>query len=42
MLAELIQKIESGETLPEKLIYMEEKGFDATEITQEEIDQFGI
>ena len=42
MLAELIQKIESGETLPEKLIYLEEKGFDATEITQEEIDQFGI
>ncbi len=42
MLAELIQKLENGETLSEKLIYMEEKGFDATEITQEEIDQFGI
>lgn len=41
-LAELIKKIESGETLSEKLIYMEEKGFDAKEITQEDIDKFGI
>lgn len=39
---EVIQKIEAGEELDEKTIIMEEKGFDATTITQEDVDQYGI
>ena len=39
---EIIQKLEAGETLDEKTIVMDEKGFDATTITQEDIDTYGI
>lgn len=41
-LDEIIQKLQKGETISEKKIYMKEKGFDANEITQEDIDKFGI
>ena len=39
---EIIKKIENGETLSEKVIIMDEKGFDATTITQEDVDNYGI
>ena len=39
---EVIQKIENGEKIEEKTIVMEEKGFDATTITQEDVDTYGI
>ncbi len=39
---EVIDKLENGETLAEKKIIMEEKGFDASTITQEEVDQYGV
>lgn len=39
---EIIKKLEKGETLPEKVIIMDEKGFDATTITQEDVDKYGI
>lgn len=39
---EVIKTIEAGETISEKTIIMEEKGFDATTITQEDVDQYGI
>ena len=35
---EVIKTIESGGTVSEKVIIMEEKGFDATTITQEDVD----
>lgn len=39
---DIIKTLESGGTLTEKTIIMEEKGFDATTITQEDVDQYGI
>lgn len=39
---EVIDTLENGGTLPEKNIIMEEKGFDAEHITQEDIDTYGI
>ena len=39
---EIIKTLESGGTLSEKTIIMEEKGFDATEITQDDVDKYGI
>lgn len=39
---EVIKTIESGGTVEEKVIIMEEKGFDAETITQEDIDKYGI
>ena len=39
---EIIKTLESGGTISEKTIIMEEKGFDATTITQEDIDKYGI
>ncbi|MBE5875776.1 MAG: sugar ABC transporter substrate-binding protein [Lachnospiraceae bacterium] len=39
---DIIQKLEKGETLSEKTIIMDEKGFDATTITQEDVDKYGI
>lgn len=39
---EIIKKLENGEEITEKTIIMEEKGFDATTITQEDIDTYGI
>ncbi|MBQ4639015.1 MAG: substrate-binding domain-containing protein [Clostridia bacterium] len=38
----LIQKLEAGETIEQKLIISEERGFDAKTITQEDIDTFGL
>lgn len=39
---EVIKTIESGGTVAEKTIIMDEKGFDATTITQEDVDNYGI
>ena len=39
---DIITKLEAGETIEEKTIIMEEKGFDATTITQEDVDKYGI
>lgn len=39
---DIIKTLENGGTLTEKTIIMEEKGFDATTITQEDVDQYGI
>ncbi len=39
---DIIKKLEAGETIPEKTIIMDEKGFDATTITQEDVDTYGI
>lgn len=39
---EIIQKLEKGETISPKVIIMEEKGFDANEITEDDIKNYGI
>ncbi len=39
---EIIKTLESGGTIAEKTIIMDEKGFDATTITQEDVDTYGI
>ena len=39
---EVIKTIEAGEEVEEKTIIMEEKGFDAETITQEDVDTYGI
>ena len=39
---EVIKKLEAGETLSQKTIIMDEKGFDASTITQEDVDNYGI
>ena len=39
---EVIKTIEGGGTVAEKTIIMDEKGFDATTITQEDVDNYGI
>ncbi|MCI8950968.1 MAG: substrate-binding domain-containing protein [Lachnospiraceae bacterium] len=39
---EIIKTIEGGGTVAEKVVIMEEKGFDASEITQEDVDKYGI
>ncbi|MBQ7613801.1 MAG: ABC transporter substrate-binding protein [Butyrivibrio sp.] len=39
---DIIKKLEKGETLSQKTIIMDEKGFDATTITQEDVDNYGI
>ena len=39
---EVIKTLESGGTPAEKTIIMEEKGFDASTITQEDVDNYGI
>ena len=39
---DVIKKLEAGETIEEKTIVMDEKGFDAETITQADIDQYGI
>ena len=38
----IIKDLENGKTPEQKTIVMEEKGFDATTITQEDIDNYGI
>ncbi|MBP0972793.1 MAG: ABC transporter substrate-binding protein [Oscillospiraceae bacterium] len=39
---DVIQKLENGEKLTQKTIIMNEKGFDATTITQADVDNYGI
>ena len=39
---EIIDKLENGETLSQKKIIMEEKGFDAKTITDADVEQYGI
>ncbi len=39
---DIIKTLESGGTLSEKTIIMDEKGFDAETITQEDVDNYGI
>lgn len=39
---DVIKKLEAGETLTEKTIILDEKGFDANEITDEDIEKYGI
>jgi len=39
---EIIKKLEAGEEIGEKTIIMDEKGFDAATITQEDVDTYGI
>ena len=38
----IIDQLENGETLAQKTIIMDEKGFDAATITQEDVDKYGI
>ena len=38
----IIKTLESGGSLSEKTIIMDEKGFDATTITQQDVDDYGI
>lgn len=42
VIAEMIQTLESGGTIAEKKVISEEKGFDATTITQADIDTYGL
>ena len=39
---EIIKEVQNGETLTEKTIIMDEKGFDATTITAEDVEKYGI
>ena len=39
---DIIDKLEAGESIGEKTIIMNEKGFDASTITQEDVDNYGI
>ena len=39
---EIIKTLESGGSIAEKTIIMDEKGFDASTITQEDVDAYGI
>ena len=41
-LDEIIKKLEAGETLDQKVVIMEEKGFDATTITKDDVTKYGI
>lgn len=41
-LDDIIKKLQKGEKLSEKTIIMEEKGFDASTIKQEDVDKYGI
>ena len=41
-IADMIMKLEAGETLPSKKVISEERGFDATTITQADIDTYGL
>ena len=42
VIEDMITKLEAGETLTEKKVISEEKGFDATTITQDDIDTYGL
>ena len=39
---DIIKKLEAGETLSQKTLIMDEKGFDASTITQDDVDNYGI
>lgn len=39
---DIIQKLEKGETISQKTIIMEEKGFDASTITDDDVNKYGI
>ena len=39
---DIIQDLENGKTPAEKVVVMQEKGFDASTITQEDVDNYGI
>ncbi len=39
---DIIQKLEKGEKITNKTIILDEKGFDAETITQEDVDKYGI
>ncbi len=39
---DIIKKLENGETIANKTIIMDEKGFDASTITQQDVDNYGI
>ena len=39
---EIIKKLEAGETITEKTIIMDEKGFDASTITEDDVNNYGI
>lgn len=39
---EIIKKLEKKETITEKTIYLEEKGFDKTNMTEEDVEKYGI
>ena len=39
---DVIDKLEKGEKLEQKTIVMDEKGFDASTITQDDVDKYGI
>ena len=38
----VIQKLQNGEDITEKTIIMDEKGFDATTITADDVSTYGI
>ena len=39
---DIIKKLEAGETLDSKVIIMDEKGFDASTITSDDVEKYGI
>lgn len=39
---DIIRELENGRTLSEKVVIMDEKGFDASTITQADVDNYGI
>ena len=41
-IVDIIKKLENGETLSQKTIIMDEKGFDASTITDADVEQYGI
>ncbi|MDO4863070.1 MAG: ABC transporter substrate-binding protein [Ruminococcus sp.] len=41
-IVDIIDKLEKGETLDEKVVIMNEKGFDASTITDEDVENYGI
>ncbi len=41
-IVDIINKLEKGEKLDQKVVIMDEKGFDAATITQEDVDNYGI
>ncbi len=41
-IVDIINKLQKGESLSEKVIIMDEKGFDATTITDADVEQYGI